>query len=319
MKNIIKYAWCVLLLVPLVHCVHAEPWFTGPLLALDGASVEPGHASLETYTYFTSLPGSDVVNRSSKLVTSSASSNTVINPIFTYGLVKGLDVELSLPYVLNYNQGQAGKYIGDVAVQLGWQILEQEKTPWHTDVRITLQEIFPTGPYQKLNPAFAGTDGTGTGSYQTVLGLNFQQVHHLGKLFYLRTRLSVSYLYAASVDLNGYNTYGGNALTHGRINPGNQGIIDLAGELSLTQNWAVVMEGYYYNEQVSRFKGFPGVGEDKLPLVLGYSNINSISLAPAIEYNFSENYGIIAGAWYSVSGNADSTFPSAVIAFSAYW
>lgn len=319
MKNIIKYAGCAILLVLLFQQLHAEPWFTGPLLALDGVSVEPGHASLETYTYFTSIPGSDKVNRSSKLVTTSASSNTVINPIFTYGLVKGLDAELSLPYAINFNRGQVGKYIGDVAVQLGWQIVEQEKSPWHTDVRITLQEIFPSGPYQKLNPVFAGTDGTGTGSYQTLLGLNLQHVHHLGKLFYLRTRLSLSYLYATSVDLSGYNSYGGNAMTRGRIRPGNQGIIDLAGELSLTQNWAVVMEGYYYNEQPSRFKGVPGVDEEKRPLVLGYSNINSISLAPAIEYNFSENYGIIAGVWYSVTGNEDSNFTSAVIAFSAYW
>lgn len=318
MKNTIKLACLTVFISMLFHQVYAEPWFTGPLLAADGKSVEQGHASLETYTYFTSTP-SGVVNRSLKLVTTSANSDTVVNPIFTYGLAKKVDVELNLPYVSNHNQGKTGKYIGDISAQLGWQIFEQNKELWHTDTRITLQEIFPTGPYQKLNPAFKGTDGSGSGSYQTVLGLNFQHLKPLGKIFYLRTRLNFSYLYATSVDINGYNSYGGNAKTNGRINPGNQGIIDLAGELSLTQNWVIVMEGYYFNQEASKFKGYPGVSQHKVPLILGYNTINSISLAPAIEYNFSTNYGIIAGAWYSVSGNSTSNFTSVIIAFSAYW
>lgn len=311
------YLGCIalfLLLTPLQ--TSASPWFTGPILAPSGKTIPRGHVNLETYAFYTENEG--VYNRHWRLIHSPGGSSTQANPIFAYGLTDWMDIQYNLPYVINHDRGHTGHHIGDLSATLGFQALEQKDYKWRPDLRVTLQEIFPTGRFEQLNPTNEGTDGTGVGSYQTVVALNFQHLLPIYS-FYLRTRLSLSYLNASGLNIRGHNSYGGNADTNGHIKPGNLYSADLAGEFSLTQNWVLVMEGYYFNRSASHFSGFSGIDRQGLPLVIGYRDVQEVSIAPAIEYNFSENYGIIAGVWLSVRGKDAPDFISTVVAFNAYW
>jgi hypothetical protein len=190
---------------------------------------------------------------------------------------------------------------------------------WIPNLRFTLQEIIPTGRYNNLDPTNLGTDGTGYGSYQTAFALNFQYLYFFWDKYYLSTRLSLNHVYAQSTQLTGLSSYGGSLETRGRIDPGNLNSIDLAGELSVTQNWSLVMEGLYLTRQASRFQGFPGLDAQGLPLGIGYHPIVELSVAPAIEYNFSEHYGIIGGVWFSVRGKDSPDFQSVVVALNIYF
>jgi len=42
------------------------------------------------------------------------------------------------------------------------------------------------------------------------------------------------------------------------------------------------------------------------------------SIAPALEYNWNENIGIIGGTWLSLIGRNTASFTNAVIAFNIY-
>ena len=117
----------------------------------------------------------------------------------------------------------------------------------------------------------------------------------------------------------GSSGIGGGVDTHGANNPGSLLSADLAGEFSMTQNWVAVMEGYYMYHQAGSFKGTVGYDTDGLLEVVGSPQLKTFSLAPAIEYNFSSHYGIIAGVWFAVEGQNSPVFTSAVIAFNAYW
>ena len=298
------------------NAFSASPWFTGPLLAPAGKTIPAGHFNIETYGFFTKNIG--VYNRHWKLVHTGSSDSTVLNPLLSYGLADRVDVQFSLPYIINHSFEATGKHIGDTSALLGLQLWEQKESRWSPNIRFTIQEIIPTGRFENLNPNSNGTDGTGIGSYQTVLGLNFQHLLPLGA-HYLRTRLSLGYLHAQPVTVHGLNSFGGNAFTKGSVTPGNMSTVDLAGEFTITQNWVAVMEGYYFNRDRTTFRGYTGVNSKGLPLIIGHNLMAEISLAPAIEYNFSPNFGIIAGVWYSVRGKDAADFKSTVIAFNAYW
>ena len=43
-------------------------------------------------------------------------------------------------------------------------------------IRIVINEIFPTGKYQKLNPNLLGLDATGLGTYQTQFGFRISKI-----------------------------------------------------------------------------------------------------------------------------------------------
>ena len=112
------------------------------------------------------------------------------------------------------------------------------------------------------------------------------------------------------------SNYGGSIDTNGGIRPGNLWSIDLATQFSITQNWAAVMEGYYFSRQAAKFHGYLGSDADAM---LGSPPSAEISIAPAVEYSFTENYGIIAGVWWSLKGKSSSHFITPTLAFNAYW
>ncbi|MCC5015323.1 MULTISPECIES: transporter [Legionella] len=295
----------------------AGPWFTGPLLAPAGHTVPNGHTNLEIYGFDTINDG--IYSRHWKLIHVPTGQSQVLNPIFTHGITDRMDVQFGLPYVYNRLSGANSTGIGDTSAGMGLQLIEQKDKLWRPDLRLLVQEIIPTGNYKKLDPTSNGVDATGLGSYQTVFSLNFQHLLHLTDVHYFRSRLSLAYVYASPVSIQGLSSYGGTPDTDGNIRPGDLVSLDAAAELTLTQNWVAVMETYIANRQKTRFRGIIGNDAMGKPGTIGHGAVDKITLAPAIEYNFSSNVGIIAGPWFTVAGRETVDFISYVLAFNAYW
>lgn len=298
------------------QCAYADPWFTGPLLAPSGHTIPPKHINFETY--LNNVRNIGGFNRHWKLVHAPGNESTQLNPILTYGLLKGIDTQFSVPYIQNRNRREKSHKFGDLSAILGIQVLEQKKAFWSPDLRITIQEIFPTGNYDGLAPGKLGTDGSGRGSYQTALAFNFQHSSTIQD-YNLRNRLSINLQHANQVRIHGLSTYGGSVQTRGTIRPGNFFSLDLASELGLTQNLVVVMEGLYTYHQATRFDGVRGLDRNGSPAKIGHGTVEEFSLAPAIEYNFSEHLGVIAGVWFAVKGRDAPDFVTSMIALNTYW
>ena len=180
--------------------------------------------------------------------------------------------------------------------------------------------VLPTGKYENLNPASLGTDSTGLGSHQTQIGLDLQYLYEVYNSHYLRTRFIISRLHSSSVSVSGLNSYGGTIVTNGKIKPGSENGLDLAFEYTLTQNWVAVMEGTMSNGQATRFNGILNIGNIGSPEAsIGSGNYREKALAPALEYNFNGNLGLIGGVWFPVSGKNTSHFMTYVMALNAYW
>lgn len=294
----------------------AGPWFTGPILAPAGHTIPRGHSNLEIYGFDTIANG--VFDKNWHFIHTPRSESIVGNPIFSHGLTDRIDVQYGIPYVYNRNQGASAQGIGDASAILGYQVLEQKKSMWVPDLRLTIQEVIPTGKFETLNPLNNGTDATGLGSYQTGVALNFQHLVTL-KNHYFRSRLSLNYLAPSRVSIHGLSSFGGTTQTRGSIDPGDLFTADVAGEFTLNQNWVAVMEAYYATRAATHFNGFIGNNALGMPAGIGHGDIEEITLAPAIEYNFSGNVGIIAGPWFTVAGRETTNFIAYVLALNVYW
>ena len=322
---------------------HAESWFTNPLIALSGETLELGSGTFELYNYYSETRS--IYNQDWSQTSSPRLNSAQVSPQLTYGLADGVDVEFIGLYARNLYQRHSYSQLGDSTVILGFQAFKQNKEKKFSvpSLRITVQEVFPTGSYDLLKPANLGTDATGTGSYQTDLGFNFQYSSDLIENHELNAHFCVIYAMMKDLSLKGFSIYGGSPLTRGRITPGNAVSIDLSGELVLTQHLVAVMEGYVLYQQPSTFRSkferefrrfesssraerikerlkklLPSRNNLGRP-VIGHGSIDLMTLAPALEYNFSKNFGLIGGVWFTKSGKNTPEFISSIVALNFAW
>ncbi len=308
-----------------VNCVFAatetggleHPWMTGPLLAPSGRTIPKGHLNLEPYLFITDDNG--IYNRRAAVTPFPSLTNISPTMIASYGLTNWMDIALTVPYTYKEEESQNSSGIGDSSVVLGFQVLRQEPDSWIPNLRLTVGELFPDGNYRNLSPTRLGTDAIGAGSYQTSLGANFQEVSHLRNGKFLSTRLTFTYTIPSNVTVQGFNSYGGGFGTNGTVDPANVFTADLGLEYTLTQNWVPAIDFVYTTTGNSSFQGTPGVTANGLPATNGGPSQDELSVAPALEYNFSPRIGVIGGAWFSVTGKNADRFTAGVLAVNFYF
>jgi hypothetical protein len=105
----------------------------------------------------------------------------------------------------------------------------------------------------------------------------------------------------------------GDATTKGVLNRGISVIVDIAFELTLSLHWVLALdiENVYTTGSTFVGKTIVPVGNPKSSYLL--------SLAPAIEYNFNKNYGMICGVWFPPYGTNTEAFTSIIFALNMYW
>src|SRR5262249_22210003 len=149
------------------------PWFTGSLLSGAGHTVPAGHINPELYLYYADDFGS--FNSLSKHV--HIPDEHILSPalVLTYGLTKWMDLQLVVPYSVNYVNRQNEADFNDVGLAFGFQLLNDQRGTLIPDLRFVVEETFPNAKFDNLNPAKFGTDAFGPGVYQTSIAANFQK------------------------------------------------------------------------------------------------------------------------------------------------
>lgn len=298
--------WRVLFLLLFAKVAIAGPWWTGPLLAPAGKTIPSGHFNFEPYAFYTTYPNNF--------------KNIEITPILTAGVTDFLDLQMALPYDYSWiSQSRHSTDIADYSLGVGIQVLKQKEGGWLPDLRVVVQEVFPTGRFENLDPRKLGTDQTGVGAYITALSFNFQKLWQFRNGHYLRSRLSVVGAFPGSSSVHGLNAFGGSEVTEGSVHLGNSYAVDMACEYQLTQNWVPVFEVLYAHSDGTGFTGNPGFTPGGAILSIGGPGSNSASLAPALEFNFNSNLGIIGGVWFSVTGPHAAKFVTSTIAVNYFF
>ncbi len=292
-----------------------SPWFTGPLLTSSGYVVPDGHYNIEPYEYATTIFG-----------TYDASWHTQSRPNF-YNISTQTTVEIGIPWNFeitftpawswNHTEGASHWVLNDMSFGFDYQILSETKGKWWPAIKLSVRGNLPIGRYQKLKPKSMKTDIGGIGSWAPSVGIAMAHLYWWGGHFFFAPRFNVQYTIPTPVHVKNFNTYGGGHHTRGKVYPG-QFLLFLFGfEISLSQRWAIAGDIQYLHINKSRFKGHKGATAG-VPNTVGLPSSEQLSLAPAIEYNWSDNYGIIAGAWFSVAGRNQLEFASGVVALNIY-
>lgn len=287
-----------------------KPWLTGPLLTPSGTTTEKGHIDMEPYLFYIVQTG--VYDKGGHPVDLQTEYTLSPQLYIWIGLTKSIDFTLALLWIDSWRGNQSYRGLSDTTLGFDIQIVTESPKCWYPSIKATIQELFPTGNYDGFRLLGLGTDLTGLGAYITFFSCVFSKLTHFYDDYFLSSELSLSIALPTSINVRGINTYGGGPDTKGAVEPGASFFAFLGNELTLSKNWALALDvAYRYAERVDFH------GTTTLPV--GYPSLIQWSLAPAIEYNWSENGGVIVGSWFTVAGRNSGRFVNGVAAVNFYF
>ncbi len=286
-----------------------DAWWTGPLLAPSAATLPRGHFLIEPYVYDVTSQG--FYNTSGTRVSAPHANGFGSLTYINYGLLNRFTVGI-IP-TFSYNEISAGPSsdgvgIGDLTAQAQFRLSQFQEGHWMPTVSVNVQQTFPTGKYDRLSRA---SDGFGAGAYTTTLGVFSQTYFWLPNRRILRARLNFQQSFSGSASVNDASVYGTSPGFSGHANPGSTLFIDLAGEYSITRSWVLALDATYRHQGNTAVSGF-NADSQSLRLDSGFSE--AYGFAPALEYNWKRNWGVIAGTRFIGPGRNTTHSISPVVA-----
>ncbi|NGX44121.1 MAG: hypothetical protein K1060chlam3_00284 [Candidatus Anoxychlamydiales bacterium] len=285
-----------------------NPWYGGPLITGSGATLPKGLINVQPYIYYAVNYAAYDGNRKSNSIKNITEINPKLN--LAVGITDRIDIGILIDW-LHVKRGlESSNHFADTTIGLDIGIIKE--TPFIPGLKFTLSESFPTGKYEKFNPTKAAVESSGSGSYETSFALTTSKVVWWSLLHPMVFRFSVNFTIPTKVNVSGFNSYGGGFGTRGTITPGNEFFLSFGYEFSVYQKFVLAIDLAYEYQNKSTFKGTNGTILGLLAPV-GARSKDVLSLAPAIEYNFSENLSLISGAWFSLRGRNTANFATGII------
>ncbi len=276
-----------------------DAWWTGPMLAPNATTLPRGHFLIEPYLY-------DVVGAHSN----GFGSLTYVN----YGLVDKLTVGL-IP-TAGFNQvsngpSSSGVGMGDLTIQAQYRLTKFQEGSWVPTSSVTMQEALPTGKYDRLGNR--PSDGLGSGAYTTTLALYTQTYFWLPNRRILRMRFNASQSFSRSVNVEDVSVYGTETGFRGQAKPGSSSYVDASWEYSLTRRWVLALDATYRHSWNTHTTGYNILDPTPASIQLNSGSSDALGFAPAIEYSWKPNLGVLLGTRVIPSShNTNATVTPAV-------
>lgn len=281
-----------------------DAWWTGPILAPSAGSLPRGHWLVEPYLFDVISQGryDNDGKRQRTERTHSVGSFTYIN----YGLTDRVTVGVIPRF--NYNdvssgEDSSGVRVGDLSVQAQYRLTQFREGSLLPTIAVNVSQTFPTGKYDQLGSR--PSDGVGAGAYTTTLSVYSQTFLWMPNGRIVRTRLNFSYALSDDVGLEDVSVYGTGEGFRGTARPGDAFVVNSAWEYSLTRNWVLALDVNYQHDASTRLRGFELLG----PVSVDSKARETLTLAPAVEFNWNSRMGVIVGSVFTASGrNATATW-----------
>jgi hypothetical protein len=154
----------------------------------------------------------------------------------------------------------------------------------------------------------------GSGAYTAKEGLLFQSLFDTWGHHPMRLRLyGAAFEPIAKVSVHDLSVYGTDQGFHGQATPGFAAEIGLGAGYGLDQRWVLALDLVQNYSNGFRLSGTDMAGN----LVSTHATSSSrFAVAPAVEYNWSDNVGIIVGVEFSAAGRNTSSYIAPQIALS---
>lgn len=286
---------------------EAERWqaamdsarWTGPLLASTAETLPQGHFYTEPY-FFDSISGGHHSPGSSGF--------------YQYGLTDDWTVGVQPFFSLGTQRYNRDVAIGDF--KLLSQVRLSHFTAKHRvpSVALVTNLVLPTGKSDRLGPL---KQGHGSGSFAPEIGINVQQYFLLKNGHLLRARINLLKNFPLRHDVSGRSVFWTGAEFRGRASPGSKTTVTIGAEYSLTREWVLA-----FDIERDQWAKTTIVGRDTPdgPLVRQVAPASwNIGFAPAVEYNWSDRAGVIAGIWIVPKGHHTQSSVTPAIAIQRFW
>lgn len=250
-----------------------EAWWTGPLLAAGAGTLPEGHLLFEPYLYdVMSTHSNDWRSRTYLLYGVTDRLTVGAIPIFGYNRVSGGPSSSSLE-------------VSDLTLQAQYRLTSWQEGSWVPTISAVVKESLPTGRYDRLGDH--PNDALGDGAYATTLSLFTQSYFWLPNERILRMRFNVEGTVSSQAAIHGVSVYGTGEGFDGHVRPGSNLYLNAAWEYSITQRWVLAFDATYSNSADTKLVGMDFATD------LGPSR--NYAFAPALEYNWRPDIGVIAG------------------------
>lgn len=230
-----------------------------------------------------------------------------------YGVSDRLSLGLNLNAVQAHEErGQWHWATSDTSVSASWLLAKGQGA--HTPlVTLVVKQNLPTGEHDQLEQA--GLLGaTGSGAYATTVGM-YGQAHFLHSRN-LRGRVNLTWrVPGADINVDGRSAYGTAIGFHGKAELGGAMQASAALEYSLSPQWVLATDLVYEKEHGAQVRGTaPAAGNSRASIDQNLASSWRVSVAPAVEYNWSDSGGIIFGALVSLRGRNSAAIVSPQVA-----
>lgn len=254
-----------------------DAWWTGPMLANSAHTMPQGHMLIESYLYDAISGQANSVNSLTYLLYGVTDRLTLgLVPTAGYNSVRG-------------GPDSSGVQLGDTQLRAQFGLTSLDAARGIPDLAIALIETVPTGRYDRLGTR--PSNGFGNGAYTTALAFYSQMVFWMPNGRLLRTRLDLSQSISRQTSVEDESVYGTGMGFRGHARPGNAFSADAAFEYSLTRSWVLALDVIYNhgNEAIARGT------QNGQSIVLNSGTSDSLGFAPAIEFSWTPNIGVLAG------------------------
>ena len=293
----------------------AKPqWYTGSLVSPSGALVKKGVFAWEPYMTYSQPVG--YLNNNNGMESLHPRQKAVSNfTLYKYSITDTISIQLTPVISYRWKKGNntsSGLKFGDLPVDLMWRYVNADPKRYIPALSIFAGMAMPTGDYSRLGRA---QDGVGAGTYTFRLALTSQSTYTLPNQHELRLRVWSTFRKAVTTahlhDVTSYDTSNG---FRGRAQPGMYGQSGFSLEYAVNQRWVLAMDLARDWANGAHVRGTTATGQ-KVDTIAQSSG--DWQIAPAIEYSWSPNFGVIAGVSTYFAGHNTNFDVSPQVAFNS--
>lgn len=291
---------------------HGEANFTGPLVTPAVNAMPAGMFNVEPYLIHTNTRGG-YDNAGRRRERHSQLRQWQVAMPMMYALTDTNFVQLTLNASRTSGQGlhTNGMRMGDTTVRFQQRLRGPDADGGGLVLSLAAAQRLPTGTYHHLdtNPL----NGTGNGAMRTTLAFGAQQLHWLDDGHAIRWRTQLAWSPSPGrIRVRDASVYGTDSGFRGHARLGQAWNASAAAEYVLNPRWVLVGEAIWNRASAVTLGGVAADGSNvarRLP------PSQEFSLAPAVEYHFSPNLGLIAGVQFTVAGRnaADYVAPQVAL------
>ncbi|HEY9134148.1 MAG TPA: hypothetical protein VIM98_20550 [Dyella sp.] len=302
-----------LLFVCMASSVSAETGqanFTGPLVTPNASGVPAGMVWLEPYLIYSESHA--VYDHRGRWRTERPGMHQwmLVVPMGV-GITPRLTAQLTpgMTYNVSGREHSDGARKTDTSLLLQYKLIAAHEDGSGPVLSMSAAHNFPTGKYNRLgdNPL----NGAGSGASSNRFSLLGQQLYWLSNNHPLRLRAQMAWSPSPSrVRLHGTSSHGTTRGFLGTAAMGTSLAINTSIEYGLTEHWVLATDVSWNHRNGAHLRGIqcPIQGGACVDVDRHDGPDWTYSVAPAVEYNFNSNIGLIVGAQWSVGGHNASAY-----------